>query len=89
MYGTTFNRYCCCTCPSTCCSSNVYSLNCNNGGCNTRILICANQGSTAKSCVYSNIIHSDSFNNAQGNVVGGLTYPVQINVSGPLLNVSL
>ena len=91
MYGTYTlgqNRYCCCTCPSTCCSSNVNSLNCNNGGCNTRILICANQGSTAKSCVYSNIINSDTVNFGQGNVAGGLTNPVQVTIRGPILNVS-
>ena len=88
VYGTTFNRYCCCTCPSTCCSSNVNSLNCNNGGCNTRILICANQGNTAKSCVYSNVINSDTVNFGQGNVEGGLINPVQINIQGRLLNVS-
>ena len=92
MYGTIssgLNRYCCCTCPSTCCSSNVNNLNCNNGGCNTRILICANQGSTAQSCVYSNIINSDTVTFGQGNVAGGLTNPVQVIIAGPLLNVSL
>ena len=91
VYGTNargLNRYCCCTCPSTCCNSNVNSLNYNNGGCNTRILICANQGSTAQSCVYSNIINSDTVNFDQGNLAGGLTNPVQVTIQGPIINVS-
>ena len=91
VYGTTTlgQDRCCCTCPSTCCNSNVNILYCNNGGCNSRILICANQETTAQSCVYSNIISSGTVTFCQGNVSGGLTNPVQVTVPGPLLNVSL
>ena len=92
VYGSNaggFNKYCCCTCPSTCCSSNLNSLMCSNGGCNTRILICANQGSTAQSCVYFNVINSNTVNFGQGNVTGGLNNPVQITIRGPLFDVSL
>ena len=44
-----------------------------------------NQGSTAQSCVYSNVINSDTVNFGQGNVAGGLTNPVEVTVRGPIL----
>ena len=73
----------------SCCSSHFNNLRSNNSGCNTRILICANQGSIAQSCVYSNIINSDTVSFGLGNVASGLTNSVQVTIPEPLLNVSL
>lgn len=48
------------------------------------LLICANQESTAQSCVYFKVINSDTVNFV-GNIADDVTSSVQIIIPGPLL----